>query len=198
MISIVFYSWWEQPLFTTVEKEYILIFRPTSVKWALWILVISPLPFSWWKELAIARNISGNQIDLPWQRGTHLFPIQWQIILFLRREEEEEDHFSQREKKKKKKKRRINKYFTEGEPRGPEANPEQITGKQKQLEREYHCSKHTALTQPASALQLPALLFLNTLAKNRQNISHLFKKKRRGSIQVLLWDNLKRTLGFLC
>lgn len=99
---------------------------------------------------------------------------------------------------KKKKRRRINKYFTEGEPRGPEANPEQITGKQKQLEREYHCSKHTALTQPASALQLPALLFLNTLAKNRQNISHLFKKKRRGSIQVLLWDNLKRTLGFLC
>ena len=66
---------------------------------------------------------------------------------------------SEREEKK------INKYFAEGELRGPDANPEQITGKQNQLVGEYRCSKHTALTPPASTLQFPALPFLNTLAK---------------------------------
>lgn len=39
-----------------------------------------------------------------------------------------------------KERKKINKYFAEGELRGPDANPEQITGKQKQLVGEYHCS----------------------------------------------------------
>lgn len=63
------------------------------------------------------------------------------------------------------KRRRINKYFAEGKFKDPDANPEQITGKQEQLLGKYHCSKHAAMSKTASILWFPDLLFLNTLAK---------------------------------
>lgn len=100
-----------------------------------------------------------------WEKG-RLCPANMVLIcfqssgkLFSSKKRGRGENFSQSKKKK------INKYFAEGELRGPDANPEQITGKQNQLVGEYLCSKHTALTWPASTLQFPALLFLNTLAK---------------------------------
>lgn len=84
-------------------------------------------------------------------------------------------NISLREREKK-----INKYFAEGELRGPLANPEQITGKQNQLAGEYRCSKHTALTWPASTLQFPALPFLNTLAKKIGRMCCIYSRKIGG------------------
>lgn len=69
---------------------------------------------------------------------------------------------------RKREKKIINKYFAEGELRGPDTNPEQITGKQNQLVGGYCCSKHIALTWPARTLQFPALLFLNTLGGEKK------------------------------
>jgi len=90
---------------------------------------------------------------------------------FLLKRTEGGTFLSKRDRKKK--------YFAEGELRGPDANPEQISRKQNQLVGEHHCSKHSILTWTASTLQFPALLFLNTLAKNRQNVLHSFKKNKR-------------------
>lgn len=96
-----------------------------------------------------------------------------------------------------KERKKFNKYFAEGELRGPDANPEQITGKQKQLVGEYHCSKHTTSSPVCQRSSSPSFTVSKHLGKKQLECVALIQEKQE-EIQFILGHKLKSTLGFPC
>lgn len=100
-----------------------------------------------------------------------------------------------------KERKKINKYFAEGELRGPDANPEQITGKQKHLVGEYHCSKCTASSPVFQHSSSPSFTVSKYLGKEILRMRCTYSRKTRGDpiyFRTQLEEHLGVSMPGLC